>query len=160
MLPFYLTIFFQISQATLRAIINAVDNAHVCYDNNPSSWRRVIEAASNLLTRADVRRFERVCEMGHNEVGQNEYQLVEVYNESFATTPTYYVIRRGVLSVSDEHRDDGMYEDNPYMPYEGVERYVSGRDFFLAYHQWHGYMEWLRQRPRDMQRYREFEVRF
>jgi hypothetical protein len=46
-----------------------------------------------------------------------------------------------------------MYEENPQMPYEGVESY------FLAFHQWNGYMDWLRRRPRDMQRYREFEVR-
>ena len=34
--------------------------------------------------------------------------------------------------MSDEHRDDGMYEENPYMPYEGVERYVKRPRLFLG----------------------------
>ncbi len=45
------------------------------------------------------------------------------------------------------------------MPFEGEERYTSGRQYFLVYHQWYGYMEWLRQRPQDMRRYHKFEVR-
>ncbi len=50
-------------------------------------------------------------------------------------------------------------EENPHVSFKGEERYTSGHQYFLAYHQWYGYMEWLRQRPRDMRRYREFEVR-
>jgi hypothetical protein len=142
-------------QATMNAIIHAVDDAHECYDNNPDEWGKVIEAASELLTREDVRRFANLCNAGHRDVGSCEYDHVEEYNSSFATRPTYYVIRRGVLEDDEDMWED---EENPHVPFEGEERYMSGRQYFLAYRQWYGYMEWLRQRPRDMRRYREFEV--
>ncbi len=89
-------------------------------------------------------------------MGSREYNRVEEYNSSFATRPTYYVIRRGVLEDDEDVWED---EENPHMPFEGEERHTSGRQYFLAYHQWYGYMEWLRQRPRKLRRYREFEVR-
>ncbi len=89
-------------------------------------------------------------------MGLCEYDRVEEYNSSFATRPTYYVIRRGVLEDDKDMWED---EENPHVLFEGEERYTSGHQYFLAYHQWYGYMEWLRQRPRDMRRYRKFEVR-
>jgi hypothetical protein len=142
-------------QATMNAITRAVDKAHECYDNDPDEWGEVIEAASELLTRKDVRRFANLCNAGHRDVGSCEYDRVEEYNSSFATRPTYYIIRCGVLEDDEDMWED---EENPHVPFEGEERYTSGRQYFLAYHQWYGYMEWLKQRPRDMRRYREFEV--
>jgi hypothetical protein len=88
-------------------------------------------------------------------VGSRKYDRVEEYNSSFATRPTYYVIRRRVL---EDDKDVWEDEENPHMPFKGEERYTSGHQYFLAYHQWYGYMEWLRQRPQDMRQYREFEV--
>ncbi len=143
-------------QATMNAITHAVDNAHECYDNDPDEWGKVIKAASELLTCKDVRRFANLCNAGHRDVGLGEYDHVEEYNSSFATRPTYYVIRRRVLEDDEDVWED---EENPHMPFKGEERYTSGRQYFLAYQQWYGYMEWLRQRPRDMRRYRKFEVR-
>jgi hypothetical protein len=143
-------------QATMNAITRAVDNAHECYNNDPDEWGKVIKAASELLTREDVRRFANLCNTGHRDVGSCKYDRVEEYNSSFATRPTYYVIRRGVLEDDEDVWED---EENPHMPFEGEERYASGHQYFLVYHQWYGYMEWLRQRLRDMQQYREFEVR-
>ncbi len=143
-------------QATMNAITRAVDNAHECYDNNPDEWGEVIEAASELLTRKDVRQFANLCNAGHRDVGLCEYDRVEEYNSSFATRPTYYVIRRGVL---EDDKDVWEDEENPHMPFEGEERYTSSHQYFLAYHQWYGYMEWLRQWPWDMRQYHEFEVR-
>ncbi len=143
-------------QATMNAITRAVNNAHECYDNDPDEWGEVIEAASELLTREDVCRFANLCNAGHRDVGLHEYDRVEEHNSSFATRSTYYVIRHGVLEDDEDVWED---EENPHMPFKGEERYTSGRQYFLAYHQWYGYMEWLRQRPWDMQRYREFEVR-
>jgi hypothetical protein len=143
-------------QATMNAITRAVNNAHECNDNDPDKWGEIIEAASELLTREDIRRFANLCNAGHRDVGSREYDRVEEYNSSFATRPTYYVIRRGVLEDDEDVWED---EENPHMPFEGEERYTSGHQYFLAYHQWYEYMEWLRQRPRDMRRYREFEVR-
>jgi hypothetical protein len=143
-------------QATMNAITRAVDKAHECYNNDPDEWGKVIEAASELLTRKDVRRFANLCNAGHRDVGSCEYDCVEEYNSSFATRRTYYVIRRGVLED-----DKDMWEDekNLHVPFKREERYTSGHQYFLAYHQWYGYMEWLRQRPRNMRWYRKFEVR-
>ncbi len=143
-------------QATMNAITRAVDKAHECYDNDPDEWGKVIKAASELLTRKDIRRFANLCNAGHRDVGLREYDRVKEYNSSFATRPTYYVIRRGVLEDDEDVWED---EENPHMPFEGEERYTSGHQYFLAYHLWYGYMEGLRQRPRDMRRYRKFEVR-
>jgi hypothetical protein len=143
-------------QATMNATTHAINNAHECYDNDLDEWGEVIEAASELLTCKDVRRFANLCKAGHRDVGSREYDCVEEYNSSFATRPTYYVIRRGVLEDDEDVWED---EENPHMPFNGEERYTSGRQYLLAYHQWYGYMEWLRQRPRDMRRYRKFEVR-
>jgi hypothetical protein len=42
-------------QATMNAITRAVNKAHECYNNDPDEWGKVIEAASELLTREDVR---------------------------------------------------------------------------------------------------------
>jgi hypothetical protein len=143
-------------QATMNAITHAVDKAHECYDNDPDEWGEVIEAASELLTCKDVRRFANLCNMGHRDVGSCEYNRVEEYNSSFTTRPTYYVIRHGVLEDDKDMWED---EENPHVPFEGEERYTSSCQYFLAYHQWYGYMEWLRQWPRDMWRYRKFEIR-
>jgi hypothetical protein len=74
-------------QATMNAITHAVDKAHECYDNDPDKWGKVIMAASELLTREDVRRFANLCNAGHRDVGSCEYNRVEEYTSSFATRP-------------------------------------------------------------------------
>jgi hypothetical protein len=125
----------------MNAITRAYNIAHERYDNNPDEWVEVIEAASALLTREDVHQFANLCHVGHRDVGSCEYGRVEEYNSSFATRLTYYVIRCGVLEDDEDVRED---EENFHMPFEGEERYTSGRQYFLAYHQWYGYMEWLR----------------
>jgi hypothetical protein len=62
-------------QTTGNAHINCINAAHKKYESNVMDWQMVIEIGWRLLTRADIERFEQMCEDGL--LGPSNYGIFE-----------------------------------------------------------------------------------
>jgi hypothetical protein len=47
-----------------NALINCIHAAHKKYESNTMDWQQVIEIGWHQLTKADMERFEQMCEDG------------------------------------------------------------------------------------------------
>jgi hypothetical protein len=113
-------------------------------------WGNVISSAHSLLTCHDLHRFASLCNDGYDAV-QGEYYLYEHWQSSFIGHPAYIRIRNGV----EGHKE--VKEGNNKI--WGGSNDTKGRhEYFLAYHQWITYFEWLQFRPEEASRYRQFKV--
>jgi hypothetical protein len=109
----------------------------------------VISSAHNLLTCYDLDRFAALCNDGYDAV-QGEYYLYEHWQSSFVGCPTYIWIRNGV----EGHEEDEESNDKSWVSDKSKGR----RQYFLTYHQWIAFFEWLQFRLEEAARYHQFKV--
>jgi hypothetical protein len=115
----------------------------------------VISRAIHLLTRCDLEGFAALCNQSFGAV-EGEYHLYGNWQFLFLGPPTYIWIRNGVKG-HEEDKESNYVGSNDGSWGGGVES-TGGCKYFLAYHQWIAYLEWLQFRPEDAARYRQFEV--
>ncbi len=135
----------------MNALIHIVNHANECFEANCLGWRDVISRANHLLTRRDLGGFAALCNLSFDAV-EGEYYLYKNWQFSFLGPPTYIWIR------NDEEDEESNYVGSDDGSWGGGIESTGGREYFLAYHQWITYLEWLQFRPEDAARYRQFEV--
>jgi hypothetical protein len=105
----------------------------------------VISSAHNLLTCHDLERLTALCNDGFDAI-EGEYYLFEHCQSSFVGCLAYIWIRNGVecQEEDNESNDEG---------WGGSNKSKGRREYFLAYHQWIAYFEWLQFHPEEVARY-------
>jgi hypothetical protein len=132
-----------LSQASMKALLRVVDHANKCFETNHLEWRDVISSAHDLLTHRDLERFVALCNESYDAV-EGEYYLYDIW------------IRNGVEVHEEDKESNYVGSDNG--SWGGSIESTGGREYFLAYHQWIAYFEWLQFCLEEAARYRQFEV--
>jgi hypothetical protein len=138
-------------QATGSALINCINAAYTKHESNAMDWQMVIEIGWCLLTRADIERFEQMCEDGL--LRPSDYGIFEDW-------PAIDRSRDGYLRIKDElvlegetqemEDKENHYDEEPYK--------ARVHAFFLAYHQMRAYHWWLLFPPKDLEHYCKFDL--
>jgi hypothetical protein len=139
----------------MNALIHVVDHVNERFEANRLGWRDVISCANHMLTRRDLGGFAALCNQSFDAV-EGEYYLYKNWQFSFFGPPTYIWIRNGVKG-HEEDKESNYVGSNDGSWGGGVES-TGGCEYFLAYHQWIAYLEWLQFCLEDAARYRQFEV--
>ncbi len=134
----------------MEDLVCMVDHANERYKADCLGWGNVISSAHNLLTRPDLHRVASLCNDGYDAV-QGEYYLYKHWQSLFVGHPAYIWIRNGV----EGHEEDKESDDKSW---GGSDDTKDGRKYFLTYHQWIAYFEWLQFHPEEASRYQQFEV--
>jgi hypothetical protein len=137
-------------QVSMEALICMVDHTNKRYKADCLGWGNVISSAHSLLTCRDLDRFAALCNDGYDAV-QGEYYLYEHWQSSFVGHPAYIWIRNGV----EGHEEDKESDDKSW---GGSNESKGGCKYFLTYHQWIAYFEWLQFHPEEAARYSQFKV--
>jgi hypothetical protein len=132
-----------------------VDHANECFEADRLGWRDVISSAHDLLTHRDLERFAVLCNESYDAV-EGEYCLYENWQFSFLGHPTYIWIRKWAEGHEEDKESNYVGSNNG--SWGGNSESTGGRKYFLAYHQWIAYFEWLQFHPEEAARYRRFEV--
>ncbi len=100
----------------------------------------MISSANDLLTCHDLGRFAALCNNGHKFI-QGEYYLYKNLQSLLHGRPTYIQIRNGFEGHEEVEGSDYVGSDNKSW---GVRiDSTGGCKYFLVYHQWIAYFEWL-----------------
>ncbi len=142
-------------QASMEALLCVVDHANKCFEADCSGWKDVISSARNLLTCRDLERFATLCNDGHKSV-EGEFYLYKHWQSSFLGCPIYIQIRNGVEGHKEVEESNNEGSNNG--SWGGSINSTGGHKYFLAYHQWIVYFEWLQFRLEEAARYHQFEV--
>jgi hypothetical protein len=138
-------------QTTGNALINCIHSAHTKYESNMMDWQMVIETGWCLLTRADMERFEQMCDDGL--LGPSDYGIFEDWLAIDRSRDGYLHIKDGLATegeIQEMEDKENHYDEEPYK--------ARVHAFFLANHEMHAYRCWLLFCPMDLERYCEFEV--
>jgi hypothetical protein len=139
----------------MNAFVHVVDHTNECFGADCFGWKDVISSANDLLTCCDLVRCMALWNDGYDAV-EGEYYLYKDWQFLFLGCPTYIWIRNGVKGHKDvEGRD---YKGNNNESWGGSTESTGGNEYFLAYHQWITYFEWLQFCPEEAARYRQFKV--
>jgi hypothetical protein len=139
----------------MNALVHIMDHANKCFEANHLGWRNVISSAHDQLTHRNLERFAALCNESYDVV-EGEYYLYKNWQFLFLGCPTYIRIRNGVEGHKEDKESNYVGSDNG--SWGGSIESTDGRKYFLAYHQWIGYFEWLQFCPEEATRYRQFEV--
>jgi hypothetical protein len=139
----------------MDALVHVVDHVNECFEANYSGWRDVISSAHNLLTHPDLERFVALCNDGYDAL-EGEYYLYKNWQSSFLGRPTYIWIRNGVKGHEEVEGSNDTGSNNE--SWGGSNESTGGLEYFLAYHQWIVYFEWLQFCLDKVARYRQFKV--
>jgi hypothetical protein len=91
-------------------------------------WQRVIEIGWHLLIRADMERFEQMCEDGL--LGPSNYGIFEDWSAIDRSRVGYLRIKDGLVlegEIQEMEDRENQYDEEPYK--------ARVHAFFLAYHQ-------------------------
>ncbi len=114
-------------------------------------WQQVIEIGLHLLSRADMERFEQMCEDGL--LGPSGYGIFEDWLAVDQSREGYLRIMDGLVlegEIPEMEDKENHYDEGPYK--------ARVHAFFLAYHQMRAYRCWLLFHLTDLERYCEFKV--
>jgi hypothetical protein len=114
-------------------------------------WQMVIETSQRLLPRADMERFEQMCDDGL--LGPSNYRIFEDWLAIDRSRDGYLRIKDGVVTegeIQEMEDKENHYDKEPDK--------ARVHAFFLAYHEMRAYHWWLSFRPMDLERYCKFEV--
>jgi hypothetical protein len=122
------------------------------YESNAMDWQMVIiETGWRLLTRADMERFEQMCEDGL--LGRSNYRIFEDWLVINRLRDGHLRIKVGL--VSEGEIQEMEFKENHY----DKELYKARvHAFFPAYHEMRAYRWWLSFHLTDLVRYCGFEV--
>jgi hypothetical protein len=138
----------------MNALVHVVDHANTCFEADRSGWRDVISSSHDLLTHRDIERFAALCNESYDVEG--EYYLYENWQFLFLGHPTYIRIRNGVKGHEEDKESKYVGSNDGSW---GVSiKSTGGCEYFLVYHQWIAYFEWLQFHAEEAARYRQFEV--
>ncbi len=115
------------------------------------NWQRVIEIGWCLLTKADMERFEQMCEDGL--LGPSNYGIFEDWSAINRSRDGYLCIKDGLVlegEIQEMEDKENHYDEEPYKAHVHA--------FFLAYHEMRAYCRWLSFHLTDLERYRKFKV--
>jgi hypothetical protein len=139
----------------MNALKHVVDHANECFQADHLGWRNVISSANDLLTRRDLGRFMSLCNNCHQSM-EGEYYLYKNWQFLLLERPTYIWIRNGFKGHKEV--EGSNYVGSNDKSWGGSTESTGGRQYFLAYHQWIAYFEWLQFCPEEAARYHQFEV--
>ena len=89
----------RLPQTTGNALINCIHMAHTKYESNRMNWQMVIETGWHLLTRADMERFEQMCEDGL--LGPSDYGIFEDWLAIDRSRDRYLGIKDGLVTEGE-----------------------------------------------------------
>jgi hypothetical protein len=139
----------------MNALVHVVDHTNKCFEADHSGWRDVISSANDLLTCCDLGRFAALCNDGYDDV-EGEYYLYKIWQFSFLGSPTCIRIMNGIEGHEEDKESNYIGSNNK--SWGGSTKSTGGCEYFLEYHQWIVYFEWLQFRPEEAARYRRFKV--
>jgi hypothetical protein len=139
----------------MNALIYVKGHTNKLFEANRLGGRDVISSANDLLTHCDLGRFLALCNEGYDAV-EGEYYLYENWQFSFLEPPTYIRIRNGVEGHEEVEGSNHVGSDDE--SWGGSIESTGGREYFIAYHRWIAYFEWLQFHPKKAARYRQFKV--
>jgi hypothetical protein len=114
-------------------------------------WQWVIEIGWRLLTKADIKRFEQMCEVRF--LGPSNYGIFEDWPAINRSRDGYFRIKDRLPldgKIQEMEDKENHYDEEPYK--------ARVHAFFLAYHKICAYCWWLSFYPMDLEHYRKFEV--
>jgi hypothetical protein len=139
----------------MNALVHIVGHTNKRFEANRSGWRDVISSANDLLTCRDPKRFAALCNEGYDAM-EGEYYLYKNWLFLFLGRPSYIRIRNGVKGHEEVEESDYVGSDNE--SWGDSIKSTGGRKYFLMYHQWMAYYEWLQFHLEEAARYPRFEV--
>jgi hypothetical protein len=139
----------------MNALVHIVDHGNEYFEANCLGWWDVISSANDLLTCRDLGRFVALCNEGYDAM-EGEYYLYKNWQFLLLGCPTYIRIRNGVEGHEEDEESNYVGSDNE--SWGGSTESTGGRKYFLAYHQWIVYFEWLQFCLEEAARYHQFEV--
>jgi hypothetical protein len=139
----------------MNALVHVVDHANKCFEADCLGWTDVISSANGLLNCRDLGRFAALCK-NVNESVEGEYYLYEHWQSLFLGCPSYFRIRNGVKG--HEEVEGSNYVGSNNESWGGSIKFTGGHEYFLVYHQWIAYFEWLQFHLEEAARYRQFKV--
>jgi hypothetical protein len=138
----------------MSALVLIVDHVNKCFEADCLGWRNVTSSANYLLTHRDPGRSAALCNEGYDAV-EGEYFLYKNWQFLFLGGPTYIRIRNEVMGYKEVEGSNNVGSDNESW---GGSISTGGCKYFLAYHQWISFFEWLQFCPEEAARYRQFKV--
>jgi hypothetical protein len=135
----------------MNALAHVVDHANKRFEADCLGWNDVISSANDLLTHHDLGRLAALCNDGYDAV-EGEYHLYKNWQLSFLGRPTYIRIRNGGKGHKEVEGSNYIGSDNKSLG--GSTDSTGGHKYFLMYHQWIAYFEWLQFHPEEAARYR------
>jgi hypothetical protein len=119
-----------------NALFNCIHAAHTKHELNAMDWQMVIATGWHLLLKADMGRFQQICEDGL--LGLSDYGIFEDWLAINRSRDEYLRIKDGLVLEGEiqEMEDEEIFYD------KGLYK-ARVHAFFLAYHQMHAYRCWL-----------------
>jgi hypothetical protein len=122
-----------------------------CFPANPTGWDGVIHLLPELLTKRNLKRLVNYCNAGNKHFECNwDYQILVHWKSTYVGLIKYRKILYGVNSLF-KHKKDEEEEESDYLD-------DTGGEYFLAFHQWNAYKEWLSFHPAEEESFCRFEV--
>jgi hypothetical protein len=91
-----------------------------------------------LVTEEDLKRFAKYCNKGSRHFDSTrEYYIFESWKDAFIGENKYHMIQYGISGLYDYEKE----ESNPFDCFKVDDN--SGREYFVAFHQWNAYKAWL-----------------
>jgi hypothetical protein len=137
-------------QTRKNVLIKCINAAHKKYESNAMDWQMVIEIGWRPITRADMERFEQICEdglLGPSDYGNFEESTIDRSRDGYLCIKDGLVLEGEIQEMEDK---ENHYGKKPYKA-----RVLA---LFLAHHQMRAYRWWLSFRTTELERYCEFKV--
>ncbi len=150
-----LTIFDDISQVIMQALVNTKEHAMECYSSDPTGWGMAINLLRELAMEEDVRRLSEYCsDPKYNRyLGDEDSEIFKSWVAAFVGEIKYYLIRYGISGHFEWERE----EEDPFRCFDR-EYDNTGVEYYQAYHQWNAFHGWLTNHPAARESFNQFEV--
>jgi hypothetical protein len=134
---------FYLFQEILWTIIESVDTAYTKYEADCLDWQYVINDGNELLCKADMMQFKKLCDNNYM-LCKDVYDLYKELTQVTEAKPRYVNIMYGWINDKDKlawNDDENQFNDSS----DNNRRQA----FFLAHHQMLAYHQWLSYFPED-----------
>jgi hypothetical protein len=141
-------------------LVTVQDHVGKCYPSDPISWNEVMSKLQELVTSDDMKRLKKYCDRGDRRFQWLDYSVYKKWKRSFTGEPEYCKIFTGLSGEEKPESIEYGYDSDNFDPEmfdeEGIEN--SGKEYFLAYHQWNAFEKWLTQHPECAAQVKDFKV--
>ncbi len=123
------------------------------YPTNAEGWGTAIQLVHESATEKDIKRLNAYCKNNDKYLGDDDLEINKTWICAFQGERLYYLIRYGISG-----REDWEPEvEEPYYCFDRDEDNTRYK-YYLAYHQWNAFQEWLANHSEAHKNFNRFEV--